>query len=167
MDVATTLASQLLGAKQRYEDTGGLSQILGYYRHGIFDNVTNNVIFKNTNLTTLSLPAEKYQLFVMRLNKVGDKVKAKPYYIGLLYKSREPYNGKYYLNFKINKGKEAKLTVGGNTPGASILLNGNFVLPIHNKNLIDSLNNSLGSISDTKMTQNSGVMLTVDNVNEI
>jgi hypothetical protein len=167
MDVATTLASQLLGAKQRMEDTGGASQILGYYRHGLFDNIVDNVRFKTTNLTTITLPAEKYQLFVMRLNKVGDKVKAKPYYIGLLYKSEEPYNGKYYLNFKITKGKEAKLTVGGFIPGASIQLNGSFVLPIHDKKLIDSLNYSLGSVGNNMMSQTSNEILTIDNENQI
>jgi hypothetical protein len=100
MNPVKILGSQLLDAKKRYEDTGGVSQTLGYYMSMNYDGDTE-IRFKNTALSAITLPAEHKNVFVMRLSKVGTKVKAKAFKIGMLFKSIDAYNDKYYLRDNI------------------------------------------------------------------
>jgi hypothetical protein len=168
MNPAEELGAQLISAKQRMEEMGGTSQILGYYRRVLFLQNYNgpedyDIQYKTTDGTIESLPSYKSLLYVMRLKKVGDKVKAECNYIGDIYRCIETHNGKVLLKYFVGKGHITKITV--NETG--IKVRNMDIIPIHDKRLIDSLNDSLGKIGNTTSEKTNRVFLGVDTEDDI
>jgi hypothetical protein len=162
MDKATILSSQLLSAKQRMEDTGGASQVVGYYISTLFSPTTPK-LFKHTNLNTVTLPAEVCRLYVIRLGTNGLKLKPEVFDIGYLFKTLQPFHDKYYLQYKIKKGKSKSINVTNNF----ISVEADLIKTVVNKKLIESLNDTLPSIGNSSMRMTNSDVLTVDNVGQI
>jgi hypothetical protein len=168
MNPAEELASQLIGAKQRYEDTGGLSQTLGFYRRRLF--LQNQVgdedymyQYKTINGPFVSLPSYKTLLYEMRLKKNGDKVKAECSYIGDLFRSIDTQDGYVLLKPFVERGYNVKITVSD----TDIKVRGMEIVPIHYDRLNDFIKRALESIGNTKRIATSTTFLGVDTEDDI
>jgi hypothetical protein len=169
MNHVEELGARLISAKQRYEDTGGISQILGFYRRDDFvftNNGMENFIkrFKTPYYgTSITMYAARTYLYVMRLKKDGDKVKAECTYIGDLFKSINPVGGKILLRYELYKGYKKTMRTEGNY----IFVDSYNVRPIRNKKLLEFLDESLGKIGNTYNERTNGEYISVDNVSQI
>jgi hypothetical protein len=168
MNHVEELGASLISAKQRMEDTGGVSQILGFYRRDDFDYTDDedenfNKRFKTPYGTRIEIDAARTYIYVMRLKKVGDKVKAECTYIGDLFGSIEPVDGKILLKYELYKGYKKKLRVEGN----NIFVDTYNLIPIRNERLLGYLNKSLGKIGNTYSEKTNGGYIGVDNVGQI
>jgi hypothetical protein len=168
MNHVEELGASLISAKQRMENTGGVSQILGFYRRDDFDYSDDGIEnfkkrFKTPYGTSIEKDAAGTYLYVMRLKKVGDKVKAECTYIGDLFGSVEPVDGKILLKYELYKGYKKKLRVEDN----NIFVDSYNVIPIRNKRLLEFLENSLGKIGNTHSERTNAGYIGVDNIGQI
>jgi hypothetical protein len=82
----------------------------------------------------------------------------------MLFKSIDAYNDKYYLRDNIWKGiPTPNLKIEDN----NISIGGEFVVPIKNKKIIETIEDCLSMVGNSNAVTTHHTVLTVDNVNEI